>query len=180
MEPPKSAESQTVIEWPLDKNFLQKNIDRSIEFRKEYYKYTIAIATALLAFTISFPPNLIKTAHAELIFLAWISLGVAVISAVLAHDLWSRFFISWRNYDNKKEKGKGDEFRAKITFWRRRADIVQLAALAIGVGCVVVFAGINIGNVAPKEPSASAAGSQDASEAVSSSPARPNAKALPK
>src|SRR4051794_39844651 len=85
----------------LDKDFLQKNIDRSIDFRKEYYKYSIGIATALLAFTVSFPSTLSNIDHATLIFSAWAGLGVAVLSGVAAHILWSNFFITWRNFDNR-------------------------------------------------------------------------------
>ena len=85
----------------LDKDFLQKNIDRSIDYRKEYYKYNIGISTALLAFTVSFPSTLSKVDYPNLIFTAWAGLGVAVLSGVAAHILWSNFFISWRDYDNR-------------------------------------------------------------------------------
>jgi hypothetical protein len=76
----------------LDKDFLQKNIDRSIEYRKEYYKYNIGIATALLAFTVSFPSTLSKVDYPDLIFAAWAGLGVAVLGGVASHILWSSFF----------------------------------------------------------------------------------------
>jgi hypothetical protein len=137
--------------WPVDKDFLQKNIERSVDFRKEYYKYSLGIATALLAFTVSFPPNLIKVSAPFLIFLAWAGLGVAVIAGVLAHDLWSRFFISYRNFDNHGDPEGGERYRKNVTRWRRLADRAQLYGLAVGVACIVIFAGVNLRNVTPKE-----------------------------
>jgi hypothetical protein len=133
-----------------NKEFLQKNIDRSIDFRKEYYKYTLGIATALLAFTVSFPPNLTRTDCPVLIYVAWAGLGLAIIAGVLAHDLWSRFFITWRDHDNRQDPEGGKRVRSRITWWRRKADTIQLLALAIGVACIVAFTAVNLRNVAPK------------------------------
>jgi hypothetical protein len=138
----------------LDKDFLQKNIDRSIDYRKEYYKYNIGIATALLSFTVSVPSTLSKVDYANLIFAAWAGLGVTVLSGVASHILWSEFFISWRNYDNKGQRQKGVAARAPITWLRRVFDGLQIAGLAVGVGGVVLFAGFNLGNIALKEKAA--------------------------
>jgi hypothetical protein len=139
----------------LDKDFLQKNIDRSIEYRKEYYKYNIGIATALLAFTVSFPSTLSKVDYPNLIFSAWVGLGVTVLSGVASHILWSNFFITWRNYDNRGQRQRGQAARAPITGLRRLFDALQIAGLVVGVGGVVLFAGFNLGNIALKEKPAS-------------------------
>jgi hypothetical protein len=135
----------------LDKDFLQKNIDRSIDYRKEYYKYSIGIATALLAFTVSFPSTLSKIDLPELIFAAWAGLGVAVLTGVASHILWSNFFITWRNYDNRGRRTEGQAARRPITALRRLFDALQIIALIVGVGGVVIFAGFNLGNIALKE-----------------------------
>jgi hypothetical protein len=177
LDPAQSSEGENaadIVRWPLDKEFLQNNIDRSIDFRREYYKYTITISTALLAFTISFPPNLLKVSCPALIFFAWAGLGVAVIAGVLAHDLWSRFFIAWRNHDNRGDRPRGIQIRRRITWWRRTADIVQLAALAIGVVCIVAFAGINVRNIAPKESKSAA----NVAQGVSRNSGTPSTSAL--
>jgi len=138
----------------LDKDFLQKNIDRSIDYRKEYYKYNIGIATALLAFTVSFPSTLSKVDYPNLIFAAWTGLGVTVLSGVASHILWSQFFITWRNYDNKGLQDKGRAARAPISTLRRLFDTLQIAGLVVGVGGVVLFAGLNLGNIVLKEKAA--------------------------
>jgi hypothetical protein len=80
-----------------------------------------------------------------------IGLGIAVILGVLAHYMWARFFSTWRDYDNRGERQTGMDVRGRITWWRRKVDIVQIWALAFGVGCIVAFAGINISNIAPKD-----------------------------
>jgi len=165
------AADADIITWPLDKDFLQKNIDRSVDFRKEYYKYSLGISTALLAFTVSFPPNLTKVYCPWLIFIAWAGLGTAVVAGVLAHDLWSRFFMTWRNYDNKGKADRGKVVRDSITWWRRKADYVQLVGLAVGVACIVVFAGVNIANIAPKELKPTATSSAVTTAAPSATPA---------
>ena len=138
----------------LDKDFLQQNIDRSIDYRKEYYKYNIGIATALLAFTVSFPSTLSKVDYPNLIFGAWAGLGVAVLSAVATHILWSSFFITWRDYDNRGRSPEGKRARAPITLLRRSFDVLQIVGLTVGVCGVVVFAGLNLGNIALKEKAA--------------------------
>jgi hypothetical protein len=138
----------------LDKDFLQNNIDRSIDYRKEYYKYNIGIATALLAFTVSFPSTLSKVDYPNLIFAAWAGLGVTVLSGVASHILWSNFFITWRNHDNRGERQRGEAARAPITLRRRLLDLLQIVGLVVGVGGVVLFAGLNLGNIALKEKAA--------------------------
>jgi hypothetical protein len=88
--PQSSVDART--DWSIDKDFLQNDITRAIDFRKEYYKYTITIATALFAFTVSFPPNLTAIALPGLIIATWVGLGVAVILGVLVPFMWARFF----------------------------------------------------------------------------------------
>jgi hypothetical protein len=155
----------------LEKDFLQKNIDRSIDYRKEYYKYNIGIATALLAFTVSFPSTLSTIEYPWLIFAAWIGLGAAVLSGVGSHYLWSLFFITWRNYDNRGDRKKGQEERGPITALRRLLDGLQIVGLIVGVGGVVGFAGLNLGNIALKEKTASLVPSIAVTPAPSGAPA---------
>jgi hypothetical protein len=59
------AEHRPGAEWVL------KDIDRSIEYRKKYYEYSVTIATALLAFSISFPPTLTAVHCVALVRVAW-------------------------------------------------------------------------------------------------------------
>lgn len=137
--------------------FLQADLERAVDYRKEYYKYVISIATALLAFTVSFPPQLSKAPEASwLLFLGWAGLGVAVLSGVRVHMVWAKFFVSFRDYDNRGNRDGGRNFRRGLNFERHVMDGAQMAGLAVGVVCVVLFAGINLKYLAPKTEANSA------------------------
>jgi hypothetical protein len=135
----------------MDKDFLQNNIDRSVDYQKEYYKYNIGIATALLAFTTSFPPSLTRMDARALMFVAWVGLGAAILAGVRTHYLWAKFFISWRDFDNKDRVEEGKVVRKAITSRRRFFEKVQILGLLTGVAGVVLFTSINLGNLALKE-----------------------------
>jgi hypothetical protein len=127
---------------------LQNDINRAIEYRREYYKYAIGIASALLAFTVSFPPDLAGPPKSSwLIIVAWLGLGAAIIGGVWAHLLWAHFFISYRDYDNRGDVSGGKKRRRLITKTRRVLDVVLIATLAVGVMGVAVFATRNLDNI---------------------------------
>jgi len=52
-----------------------------VDYRKKYYEYSITIATALLAFSISFPPALTAVHCVFLVRIAWIALGISILCA---------------------------------------------------------------------------------------------------
>lgn len=130
-------------EWVL------KDIDRSVDYRRKYYEYSITIATALLAFSISFPPTLTAVHYVFLVRVAWIALGVSILCGVSIHFAWSKFFISFRNFDNKGEDGKGARNRKRWTFLRKLMEWIQFLTLLVGVLGMSVFAGGNYRNIAP-------------------------------
>ena len=85
-----------------------------------------------------------------MIYLAWAGLGIAIVAGVFTHYLWSQFFISWRDYDNRNNVEQGKQVRRALTWWRRVSDKVLIIALALGVGCIVVFTALNLRNITPK------------------------------
>lgn len=129
-------------------DWVQEDIKRAVDFRKEYYKYTAGIATALLAFTISFPASLTAVESPELIKVAWIGLGVATLCSVVVHYLWAWFYISYRDFDNAGHKDQGKARRKWITGCRRILEAVLLISLICGVLGVAGFASINLHNMA--------------------------------
>jgi H+/gluconate symporter-like permease len=145
----------------VDRDFVQADIARAYDLRKEYYKYTIAISTALLAFTISFPPTLSTIAEAWLIKVAWLALGIAILCGVVVHYLWVWFFISFRDLDSRGHKDSGRLRRRCINWARRTVEIVQLLSILTGVLGVAAFAGANLENLALK-PSAERSAQKDA------------------
>lgn len=142
VKPGLSKDSRPGSEWVL------KDIDRSVDFRKEYYKYSITIATALLAFTVSFPPVLNAVESIYLVRIAWISLGVSILCGVIAHYVWSQFFMSFRNFDNKGDRENGKSWRDRLTLIRRILELFQFLALIVGVMGIAYFASVNYQHVA--------------------------------
>ena len=129
--------------------FLQNDLDRAIEYRRDYYRYTLSVATALLAFTISFPPKLSqKPDQAWLLILGWIGLGVAVVAGVRVHLVWSHFFMTFRDYDNKGQRDTGKRKRGALITEQKLMDYLQIFGLMIGILGVVAFAGLNFRHIA--------------------------------
>jgi hypothetical protein len=132
---------------------MQINISRFYELRREYYKYTVGIATALLAFTISFPPSLTVIESKWLINLAWATLALAIMCGVLLHYIWSLFYISFRDFDNKYRREAGKKRRHFLTLIRRTLEVLLPLALLAGVGGVAAFASANLDHVVLKSDS---------------------------
>jgi hypothetical protein len=129
-------------EWNL------RNIDRSIDYRRKYYEYSVAIATALLAFSISFPPTLTSIHFIVLVRIAWVALGISTLCGVSVHFVWSLFFISFRDFDNRGNPEAGNKIRKKWTFLRRTMEFFQFLSLLVGVMGIAIFAGVNYQYVA--------------------------------
>ncbi len=131
------AEYRPGAEWVL------KDIDRSVDYRKKFYEYSIAIATALLAFSISFPPTLTAVHFVILVRIAWVALGISILCGVSIHFAWSKFFISFRDFDNRNHPSEGKLNRKKWTSLRKAMELVQFITLLIGVMGMSIFAGVN-------------------------------------
>lgn len=131
------AEHCPGAEWVL------KDIDRSIDYRQKYYKYSVTIATALLAFSISFPPTLTAVHNVILVKIAWVALGISILCGVTAHFAWSKFFISFRDFDNRGHSSEGKKNRKGWTIVRRAMELLQFICLLIGVMGMSIFAAAN-------------------------------------
>jgi hypothetical protein len=136
------AEHRPGAEWVL------KDIDRSVDYRKKFYEYSVTIATALLAFSISFPPTLTAVHLVILVRIAWVALGISILCGVSVHFAWSKFFISFRDFDNRNHRDEGKRNRKKWSFLRKTMELVQFLTLLIGVMGMSIFAGVNYQYVA--------------------------------
>ncbi len=135
-------EHKAGAEWVL------KNIDRSIDYRRKFYDYSVAIATGLLAFSISFPPTLTAIHYVGLVRFSWIALGISLLCGVSVHFAWSKFFITYRDLDNRGRRDYGRKNRKKWTALRRVLELIQFLSLLIGVLGMTIFAGVNYQNIA--------------------------------
>jgi hypothetical protein len=105
----------------------------------------------LLAFTVSFQPQLaVRPEGIWLAFVGWAGLGAAILAGVRLHYVWSRFFISFRDYDNRGHKDEGRKVRANLNWWRHLLESLLFYGLVFGVGGVVGFTAINLKNIAVK------------------------------
>ncbi|MBP2461173.1 MULTISPECIES: hypothetical protein [unclassified Rhizobium] len=131
--------------------FLRGDIEISAEYRREYYKYILAISTTLLAFTVSFQPTLrVPPEHLWLEMIGWAGLGVAVAAGVRVHMVWSKFYAVTQKYLNKGKKEEGYAVRKRCHQERRILEVLMLVGLIIGVAGVVGFTAANLKNVAIK------------------------------
>jgi hypothetical protein len=131
--------------------FLQADIARSADYRKEYYKYALGIATALLAFSISFQPTLrIPPERTGFEVAGWIFLAIAIAAGVRLHMVWSKYYASFQKFDNKGRRELGKSVRDRCNLERHIEEWVLLLGLIGGVAGIVVFTASNLKNVALK------------------------------
>lgn len=156
---------------------LQNNLDRALDYRREYYKYVIGIATALLAFTVSFPPQLSRIPEdPHLLFVGWAALGVAVLAGVRVHMVWAKFFVTFRKFDNRGQRQAGLAARRRLNIERRVMDALQMIGLIVGVSFVVLFTGLNLKHVAVKKDDAGGAGTSRKVEDAVAAPKAPGSQ----
>lgn len=156
---PRRAEPQPDDGGTQSEVSLQNNLDRALDYRREYYKYVIGIATALLAFTVSFPPQLSRIPEdPHLLFVGWAGLGVAVLAGVRVHMVWANFFVTFRKFDNRGQRPAGLAARRRLNIERRLMDALQMIGLIVGVSFVVYFTALNLKHVAVKKDDAGGAG----------------------
>jgi hypothetical protein len=142
-----------------DPGFLQKDIAQANVYRLEVTKLVIAMATGLLAFTVSFRPSIASPDKSYLMAWGWIALAIAITGGVLTLLLWEWFYISYRDYDNKGDKANGQKRRQLITRFRRLFQCLLFAGFIAGVASIGWFAAINIDK--PPRTSASAHATTD-------------------
>jgi len=124
---------------------LHRDIAFANQYRLELIKHLLTLATALLAFTVSFRPSLRVAEHEWLMYIGWIALGLSLIGGIFHMLGWDRFYISYHDFDYKDRDGKRP--RKIIKIWRRYAMITQFSGFIIGVVCVALFAALNIHNM---------------------------------
>jgi hypothetical protein len=128
----------------------QADVGFAIQFRLEFAKQLLTIATALLAFSVGFfttPAAVAPAAARALAPLAWMGWGFLIVSIVLGlYQLrcWDWFYVSYRDYDHDKKYELGKAYRKGVTYRRRNAMAVQFATLLIGILFVAIFAAFRL------------------------------------
>jgi hypothetical protein len=135
-----------------DPGILMGNLGFANTYRLELNKQIVAISTALFAFTVAFfTPNSVSAHAAQmtaalrwLAWAGWTFLGLAIFSGLAQMELWERFYMTYRDYDNRGQKDVGIAKRRPLTICRRVAKGVQYFAFAVGGCCIGVFAALRL------------------------------------
>jgi hypothetical protein len=72
-----------------------------------------------------------------------VALGVSILCGVTVHFAWSKFFISFSDFDNRDHRNEGKLNRKNWTSFRRVVEFFQFVCLLIGVMSMSIFAGVN-------------------------------------
>lgn len=148
--------TQVAVGERPNKEFLLKDIERANVYRLELIKIMLAMASGVLAFTVSFRPSIENPAGIWLMSVGWIALALSIVGGVFMLWMWEKFYISYRDYDNRGKKEDGKTYRKSITEWRRFWQFLQYLGLIVGVLSIGLFAAINIDRP-PREPAKRAA-----------------------
>ena len=128
---------------------LHRDVALANQYRLELIKLVMTLATALLAFTVSFRPSLRAVNEPWLMWAGWIGLGVSILGGMVNMNGWDTFYISYRDYDWHSGPVDGKQTRVGITLGRRAGAFFQFAGFAGGVFAISFFAALNLANVAP-------------------------------
>lgn len=142
-----------------DIDALHRDIALANAYRLEGIKTSITVAGALVAFTVSFRPTLQVVSSPWMMLLSWLTLGASIFGGLVNMHGWTRFYVSYRDYDWKLRDSKvradaneGRDARRSITRWRSFGAACQWVGLAIGVVFLAIFSWQNLPNIVPKAP----------------------------
>lgn len=113
------------------------------QYRLEFIKHTMSLATAVLVFTVSFVKDVLPAGAAPestaYIGYGWFAMVVSLIGG-LAHMIgWDRYYISYRDYDYHGKIEEGRTVRDRINFWRRTAMFFQILGFIFGLVLITYF-----------------------------------------
>lgn len=142
---------------------LHRDIAFANSYRLELIKLLMTLSAALLAFTVTFRPDLKQVLWSKAMWLGWFGLAVSMVGGMVHMYGWDRYYMTYRDYDHKHRdksapndgRSVGKREREVINRWRRWAMCCQFGGFAIGVISVAVFAAANVDGKRPSEPASS-------------------------
>ncbi len=129
---------------PLTREDVRRDIAIANQFRMEFIKHQMSLATAVLVFTVSFikealPQGATTRLGVHYIGLGWLAMALSMVGG-LAHMLsWERFYISYRDYDFHGKWQDGKAVRKGINALRICAAWVQTGGFVIGLFLITYF-----------------------------------------
>jgi hypothetical protein len=125
-------------------------------YRQEFIKSLILMAGGLLAFSVSFRPELRAVASEPLFWIAWIGLSLSMLGGFAQLAAWERFYASYQRFEWKGLDGKSR--REMITCARRAALGIQVVGFIVGVAALGSFTALNLANVEKSKQAAPVTG----------------------
>lgn len=145
---------------------LHRDIAFANTYRLELIKLSMTLAGALLAFTVTFRPELQRVTWSGAMWVGWFGLALSMLGGMANMHGWDRYYMSYRDFDHKyrnttpptDSSALGKAKRSGITRWRRWAACAQFGGFALGVAGVALFAAMNLdGKQPPAQVGAAAA-----------------------
>jgi hypothetical protein len=140
--PPQSTNPPT-----RDLEDVHRDIALANQYRMEFIKHTMSLATAVLVFTVTFIKDTFSGTTMPkavlLITLGWLALSLSLMGGLGHMWAWDRYYISYRkDYQGKRDEGEAR--RKKADFYRRIAAFVQVSSFAAGLVLIILFYYLNI------------------------------------
>lgn len=124
---------------------IHRDVDFANRYRLEFIKHCMSLAAAVFVFTVTFIKEIVPDAQAEhkwLIAVSWSAMIVSLLAGLGHLARWDRYFISHR--DHRYNRARGDQVRARITFWGRIVMALQLLGFFVGLAAVAAFCFLNL------------------------------------
>lgn len=131
---------------------LHRDIAFANSYRMELIKLLMTLSAALLAFTVTFRPDLKQVLYPKAMWVGWFGLALSMIGGMVHMHGWDRFYMTYRDFDHKFRnspppnggKAQGEKKREQINGWRRVGMCCQFLGFAVGVIGVAIFAAANV------------------------------------
>jgi hypothetical protein len=142
---------------------IHRDVAFANSYRLELIRLLMTLSAALLAFTVTFRPDLKQVLWSQAMWLGWFGLAISMVGGMIHMYGWDRYYMTFRDYDHKHRdnsppndgRSLGKRERGKINRWRRWAMGCQFGGFAIGVASVAVFAAANVDGKRTEEPAGS-------------------------
>ncbi|OYW74606.1 MAG: hypothetical protein B7Z37_16990 [Verrucomicrobia bacterium 12-59-8] len=123
-----------------------RDIEFGNNYRLEYIKHLISIATGVFVFSVTFMKDFVgkptTEATAKLALpVGWLFMVVSILAGILHMRYWACYYTSW---GTKWTKPKAKEWRAVINKRRKVAESVQIYGFIAGLSLLLFFTTWNL------------------------------------
>ena len=116
------------------------------QYRIEYIKHLVSIATGVFVFSVTFMKELVGKPNSAAnlkpaLILGWVALVLSIVAGIFHMRYWAQYYISWGlHYEATHAK----KWRSKLNRKRKIAEYVQISGFASGLLSLLAFATWNL------------------------------------